>query len=262
MSEAEFDFVPGRSALLISFPHSGVTIPDGIRARLTPAALAVPDTDWHVPRLYDSCAEFGASLLIARNSRYVVDLNRPPDGAPLYPGKTETGLCPTRTFAGEPVYRPGEEPAADEIHARIQDHWNPYHARLAEAIDTIRTQQGYCILWDAHSIRSEVPAFFEGRLPDLNVGTADGASSSRLLTDKVMQTLASQSRFTSILNGRFKGGYITRRYGDPARGINAVQLEIAQRAYMDESAPTTFDPAIASGLKSLLHSLLADVLRA
>ena len=262
MSAADFEYAPGRSALLISFPHSGVAIPDEIRGRLTPAALIVPDSDWHVPSLYDFYAELGASVLIARNSRYVVDLNRPPDGAPLYPGKTETALCPTRTFAGAPIYRSGEEPGADEIAKRVHAYWNPYHGKLAEAIDTIRNQHGHCVLWDAHSIRSEVPAFFDGRLPDLNVGTAGGASCSRSLAERIMRLLQSQDRFTSVLNGRFKGGYITRRYGDPARGIDAVQLEMAQSAYMDESAPSVFDPSVASGLQSALRSLLADVIKA
>ena len=204
MGAAVFEFVPGPSALLISIPHSGLEIPDDIRGRLTPAALGLPDTDWHVPHLYDFHRELGASVLIARRSRYVVDLNRPPDGAPLYPGQTETSLCPTRTFAAEPLYRPGQEPAADEIRHRVQLHWTPYHRRLAAAIDVIRGQHGHCILWDAHSIRSEVPAFFDGRLPDLNVGTADGASCSRTLAARVMRELGGQTSFSSIFLGNAK----------------------------------------------------------
>jgi N-formylglutamate deformylase len=227
-----------------------------------PPALALPDTDWHVPLLYDFHRDLSASVIIARNSRYVVDLNRPPDGAPLYPGKTETQLCPVRTFADEPVYRPGQEPDADEIRERIHSQWNPYHLKLAEIIETIRNQHGHCVLWDAHSIKSEVPAFFDGRLPDLNVGTADGASCSRSLAECVMRQLRSQSRFSSVLNGRFKGGYITRHYGDPARGVDAIQLEIAQSAYMSEATPQDFDPGMASHLKNMLHPLLAEVLKA
>jgi len=262
MSDAGFEFIPGRAALLISFPHSGVGIPEDIRRRLTPAALALPDTDWHVPLLYDFYRELGASVIIARHSRYVVDLNRPPDGAPLYPGQTETSLCPVRTFADEPIYRPGQAPGADEIQERIRVHWNPYHLKLAEVVETIRNHHGHCVLWDAHSIKSAVPAFFDGRLPDLNVGTADGASCSRSLSECVTRGLSAQTRFSSILNGRFKGGYITRHYGDPARGVNAIQLEIAQRAYMSEAAPQRFDPGTASHLKAVLHPLLAAVLKA
>jgi N-formylglutamate deformylase len=191
-----------------------------------------------------------------------VDLNRPPDGAPLYPGKTETQLCPLRTFANEPLYRPGQEPGEDETQERIRVHWNPYHLQLAEAVEAIRNQHGHCILWDAHSIKSHVPAFFDGRLPDLNVGTAGGTSCSRSLAERVMRILSAQSRFTSILNGRFKGGYITRRYGDPARGVDAIQLEISQSAYMSEHEPDKFDPGMASHLQQVLHPLLAGVLKA
>ena len=261
-TEPLYDYVAGDGPLLISLPHSGTYVPPDLAARLRPESLDLPDTDWFVPQLYDFFRDLGASVIRATHTRYVVDLNRPPDGAPLYPGKTETALCPTRTFAGAPIYRSGEEPGADEIAKRVHAYWNPYHGKLAEAIDTIRNQHGHCVLWDAHSIRSEVPAFFDGRLPDLNVGTAGGASCSRSLAERIMRLLQSQDRFTSVLNGRFKGGYITRRYGDPARGIDAVQLEMAQSAYMDESAPSVFDPSVASGLQSELRSLLPDVIKA
>jgi N-formylglutamate deformylase len=262
MSAANFEFRPGPTALLISFPHSGLAIPDAIRARLTPAALAVPDTDWHVPSLYDFYAELGASAIIAGNSRYVVDLNRPPDGALLYPGKTETGICPLRSFADEALYLPGQEPGADEIAERIAMYWQPYHRRLSEAIDAIRNRHGHCVLWDAHSIKSEVPVLFDGRLPDLNVGTADNRSCSRVRSERVLRQLQSQSTFSSVLNGRFKGGYITRHYGDPARGVDAVQLEIAQSAYLSEARPQHYDPTRAAGLKTVLKSVLKSALDA
>ena len=259
MNDDAFEFHAGRTALLISVPHAGLAVPDDIRARLTPAALRFPDTDWHVPLLYEACREIGASMLIARNSRYVVDLNRPPDGTPLYPGQTETALCPTRSFGGHALYQSGQEPGPAELRTRLEHHWQPYHRKLAEVADTLRTQHGHCVLWDAHSIKSNVPAFFAGKLPDLNVGSADGRSCSRSLSDRVMQQLRSQSRFTSILNGRFKGGYITRHYGDPARGVDALQLEIAQSAYLDEAAPQHFDSDRAAALRTLLYQLLAAV---
>ncbi len=251
----------GASALLISFAHSGTDIPEDLRERLTPAALQVPDTDWHVPQLYAFYRDIGASVLIAQHSRYVVDLNRPPDGAPLYPGQAETSVCPTRSFADEALYRPGQEPSPAELEHRLRDYWMPYHQKLAQEIDAIRTQHGHCVLWDAHSIRSQVPLFFDGTLPDLNVGTAGERSCSRALSQRVMSELQSQTRFSSILNGRFKGGYITRHYGRPARGVNAVQLEIAQRAYLSESAPQRFDAALAADLQRLLHGLLAAVIK-
>jgi N-formylglutamate deformylase len=232
-----------------------------LRERLTPAALHTPDTDWHVPRLYEFHRDIGASVLIAQYSRYVVDLNRPADGTPLYPGQAETSVCPVRTFADEPLYRPGQEPGAAEVQERIQQYWMPYHRKLKQEIDAIRTRHGFCVLWDAHSIRSQVPLFFDGTLPDLNVGTADERSCSRTRSQRVMRELQSQTRFSSVLNGRFKGGYITRHYGDPARGVDAVQLEIAQRAYLDETRPTAFDAGLAADLRHLLRDLLTAVLK-
>ena len=261
MEPAPFLFEPGDSALLISVPHAGTHIPESLHARMTPTALAVPDTDWHVPRLYSWRRELRATLLVATLSRYVVDLNRPPDGAPLYPGQAETGVCPTRSFGDQALYQPGQSPEAGEIRQRVEQYWQPYHRRLAEAIDTIRTEHGHCILWDAHSIRSRVPLFFEGRLPDLNVGTADGCSCSRRREQGVMQALAAQERFSAVLNGRFKGGYITRHYGDPARGVDAIQLEIAQEAYLDEQAPERYDPSRAAALSGLLRQLLGAVIK-
>lgn len=260
MNPPLFRLEPGRSALLISFPHSGMFIPEPLRARLTPVAQGVPDTDWHVPKLYEACKDLGATLLVAEYSRYVVDLNRPADGAPLYPGQAETGVCPTRTFADQPLYHEAA-PGAEEVQQRVRDYWLPYHRKLAELIDGIRTDHGHCILWDAHSIRSEVPLFFEGRLPDLNVGTADGRSCSRTRMQCVMQALEAQRRFSVVANGRFKGGYITRHYGAPSRGVDAIQLEIAQSAYMDEARPQLFDPAKAADLAALLHRLLAAVIK-
>ena len=256
-----FRFEPGRSALLISFPHSGTFIPEPLRTRLTPAALAVPDTDWHVPRLYEAVRGLGATWLVAEYSRYVVDLNRPADGAPLYPGQAETSVCPTRTFADQPLYRDGMAPTAAEVQQRIHDYWQPYHRKLAAVIDDIRTEHGHCILWDAHSIRSEVPLFFKGKLPDLNVGTADGRSCSPARLQSVMRMLGSQHRFSAVANGRFKGGHITRHYGDPSRGVDAIQLEIAQSAYLDENAALNYDPAQAQDLSGLLHQLLAAVIK-
>lgn len=261
MSSPVFQHERGDSALLISFPHSGTGIPATLRERMTPAALSTPDTDWHVPRLYEFHRDIGASVLIAQYSRYVVDLNRPADGTPLYPGQAETSVCPVRTFADEPLYLPGQEPNAAEVQERIQEYWTPYHRKLKQEIDAIRTRHGFCILWDAHSIRSQVPLFFDGTLPDLNVGTADERSCSRARAQRVMGELQSQARFSSVLNGRFKGGYITRHYGDPARGVDAVQLEIAQHAYLDETLPAAFDARLAADLRRVLRDLLTAVLK-
>jgi N-formylglutamate deformylase len=251
-----YEFVPGSLPLLISFPHSGTHVPRDIAARLTPDALDLPDTDWHVPELYGFALDLGASLILATHSRYVVDLNRPPDGTPLYPGRRETGVCPLETFHGERLYREGLEPTPAEITARLGAYWQPYHDKLAATIGALVGRHGRCLLWDAHSILSEVPALFDGRLPDLNVGTANGASCSPELAVRLGGILAAQSRFSHVIDGRFKGGFITRHYGRPAQGVEAVQLEIAESAYLVEARRPVFDRDAAAPLGELLRALL------
>jgi N-formylglutamate deformylase len=255
-----FEYTPGNAPLLISFPHSGTYVPPVIGARLHWGARDLPDTDWFVPELYACAADLGAATIQATHSRYVVDLNRPPDGAPLYPGQRETSLCPLETFAGEPLYAAGDEPTAAEIAARLATYWRPYHERLAALTRELVAGHGYCVLWDAHSIRAQVPGLFTGVLPDLNLGTADGRSCSPERAAVLAASLAAQSRFTQVVNGRFKGGYITRHYGDPARRIDAVQLEIAQSAYLVEARVPRFEPDRAAPLRSLLRRLLEAAL--
>lgn len=249
----------GTAPLLISLPHDGSEIPAGIATRMTESARRAPDTDWHVSRLYGFARELGASMLVPRYSRYVVDLNRPPDDVSLYPGQNTTGLCPTVQFSGEPVYREGQEPTADEIAARVEGYWQPYHAALREELERIRATHGHVVLWEGHSIKGEVPFLFDGRLPDLNLGTAGGTSCAFAVQQRFEAILAAQSRYDWVVNGRFKGGYITRHYGDPADGIDAVQLEISQRIYMDE-ATFAWDETLSQGAQALIRKLLATVL--
>lgn len=245
----------GTAPLLVSLPHDGTEIPNAIAARMADSARRVPDTDWHVARLYAFARELGASMLVPAYSRYVVDLNRPPDDTSLYPGRNTTGLCPSVQFSGEPVYRDGAQPSPDEIAARVDTYWRPYHNALVDELARLRQKHGRMLLWEGHSIRGEVPFLFEGRLPDLNLGTANGASCSLRLQSSLQAVLATQDRYDFVINGRFKGGYITREYGDPSRGIDAVQLEISQRNYMDE---TTFawDDTLAQPLQAVIRSLL------
>lgn len=224
----------GTAPLLISLPHDGSEIPDALAARMTPEARHAPDTDWFVSRLYAFGHALGASLLIPRYSRYVIDLNRPPDDVSLYPGQNTTGLCPTVRFSGDPVYLPGEEPDPDEIAQRVEAYWRPYHDALRGELERLRARHARVLLWEGHSIRGELPFLFDGRLPDLNLGTASGASCDPAVQARIETALRAQNAYDWVVNGRFKGGYITRHYGDPARGIDAVQLEIAQRIYMDE----------------------------
>ena len=254
--EPLFDYVPGDGPLLISFPHSGTYLPPDLAVRLRPEVLDLPDTDWFVPQLYDFFRDVGAAIIRATHSRYVVDLNRPPDGAPLYPGQRETTVCPAETFAGEALYPAGANPTSADIARRLRSYWHPYHDRLTALTRELVHRHGHCVLWDAHSIHSRVPGLFEGRLPDLNVGTAGGLSCSAALVDRIATRLSAQQQFSFVVDGRFKGGYITRHYGDPAAGIDAVQMEIAQCAYLVETRTPAYDASRAQPLKSLLRDLL------
>ena len=232
-----FTLTRGHAPLLISLPHDGTHLPDDLSERLQPAARRVPDTDWHVARLYEPLArELGASVIKPVASRYVVDLNRPADGHALYPGRRETGLVSTIGFDGQPLYLEGQEPDADDIHQRVDTWWRPYHHALAGELARLKAEYGRVVLWDGHSIRSQVPMLFEGRLPDFNLGTADGASCGSDLQWRLINVLEAQNRYDFVVNGRFKGGHITRHYGRPADGVQAVQMELAQSQYMDEES--------------------------
>lgn len=251
----------GRAPLLVSLPHDGSKIPPPLAARMTVHARRAPDTDWHVSRLYAFARDvLGASLLVPRYSRYVVDLNRPPDDTSLYPGRNTTGLCPVRCFNGEDVYVADAMPTPDEIAARVDTYWRPYHDALAAELERLRAAHGRVVLWEGHSIRgSDLPFLFEGRLPDLNLGTADGASCAPSLQAALEGVLAGQDAFDWVANGRFKGGYITRHYGRPEAGVDAVQLETSQRTYMDE-ADARYDASRAATLVPLLERLLRATL--
>lgn len=250
----------GTAPLLVSLPHDGAAVPDDIAVRLTDSALRVPDTDWHVARLYDFARGLGASIIVPAYSRYVVDLNRPPDDVSLYPGQNTTGLCPHLQFSGEPVYLEGRGPDEVEVARRVERYWRPYHAALAAELQRIHARHGRAVLWEGHSIRGMVPFLFEGRLPDLNLGTASGASCSPALQSRLEAVLASQDSYDFVVNGRFKGGYITRHYGDPGNGIDAVQLEISQRIYMDEDS-FAWDEEKAARTQVVLRELLACGIR-
>jgi N-formylglutamate deformylase len=254
-----FHFTPGSTPVLISVPHAGTEIPAEMAARMTSEALALPDTDWHVPLLYDFAQQIGAGLIVAKYSRYVVDLNRDPSGKPLYPGADNTELVPTTTFARDAVYRSGLAPDDDEVALRVKTYWKPYHDKLAGELDALKAQHGIAVLWDAHSIPSVVPRFFSGKLPDLNLGSAKGKSAAPDLIEVVVGVFKTTNAFSSVLDGRFTGGYITRRFGQPQTGIHALQLELGQACYMDESPPYRFDAQRAAPLKALLLKTMETV---
>ena len=255
-----YRFTPGTAPLLVSMPHVGTYLPAEIMARLSAAAGGLPDTDWHVDCLYDFLDDLGAARIAANYSRYMIDLNRAPDGKALYPGASNTELCPTTTFAGGAIYQDGQAPDPAEVAARRAAVWRPYHDRIAEALAAIKSRHGVAVLWDAHSIRSRVPRFFEGRLPDLNLGSAGGTTADQGLLARLAEVAGAAEGYSQVLDGRFKGGYIARAYGDPANGIHAVQLELSQITYMDEGPPYTFRDDLARGIRPVLRRLLAAAL--
>jgi N-formylglutamate deformylase len=252
----DFSFKAGTLPLLVSMPHAGTDIPDDVAANLMPCAAVRADTDWHLPELYGFLDEMGVSRLSARWSRYLIDLNRPPENTNLYPGQDTTGLCPVDTFGRERLYRAGMEPDEAEVKRRLDRYWRPYHNQLRAELDRLLAEHGRVVLWDAHSIASVVPRFFDGRLPDLNFGTADGKSCSQQLEGVMIKLVDSQDQFSFVFNGRFKGGHITRHYGNPAGGVHAIQLEMAQCLYMDEAAPFGYRPDLAAEVQPLLRELL------
>jgi N-formylglutamate deformylase len=254
----EYTLRLGTAPLLVSLPHDGTALPAAIAARVTEAGKRVPDTDWHVGKLYAFADELGASMIVPRWSRYVVDLNRDPEGHALYPGRSETALVPVTTFAGEPIYDHGDEPGAKEVALRREMYWQPYHDALTGELERMRQRHPRVMLWDGHSIRGRVPMFFDGQLPDFNLGTAGGASCSpgleRALT-AVLRERAAGTPYGHVVNGRFKGGYITRHYGQPEAGIEAVQLELAQYTYMDEDS-FGYQPERAAPVQAVIRALL------
>ncbi len=254
-----FTLHSGDLPMLVSMPHIGTDIPLELQNSYLPRALDVEDTDWHLARLYDFLPALGISVLQPRYSRYVIDLNRPPDDTPMYPGATNTELCPTRFFNGDALYQPGQEPSPQEVQRRRTNFWQPYHAALVSELARIKASHGFALLWDAHSIRSYIPWLFEGKLPDLNIGTASGTSAATAISDASANAVKG---FTHVVNGRFKGGYITRHYGQPAQHVHAIQLEKCQSLYMHERPPFAYDEALAAQLQPTLKRMVQASLQA
>lgn len=249
----------GDTPLVVSVPHAGTHLADDVAARLAPAARSLPDTDWHVDKLVEGIGGLGATILVATHARMQIDLNRPADDAPLYPGQAGTGLIPETLFDGRPAWL--QVPTAAERAARIKQVWRPYHAALEQSLARAKARHGYAILWDVHSIRGRVPRLFDGRLPDLNLGTNDGASCASGVRDAAAAVLAA-SPFTHVVDGRFKGGFITRHHGQPSRNVHAVQLEMALHTYVDARVvPPPWDPVRAAGLRRVLEDFATALLR-
>ncbi|MDP1902274.1 MAG: N-formylglutamate deformylase [Rubrivivax sp.] len=260
MTSDLFTLHRGSGTLLLSMPHVGTEIPADQRHRYTARALAVEDTDWFLDRLYAFAAEFGATLIVPRYSRYLVDLNRPSGNTPMYAGQNNTELCPTRHFTGEPIYLAGQAPDEAEIQRRVGTYWRPYHDALRAELMRLKNRHGHAVLFDAHSIKSELPWLFEGSLPHMNLGTAGGTSCAPALRDALARVFGAQTHYSHVVDGRFKGGHITRHFGQPQDGIHAVQLEMCWRAYMDEAPPYRWNEARAAEVTPLLRTLVQTLL--
>lgn len=251
----------GTIPLVISIPHGGELLPEAFAAQMTDVARVRADTDWHLATLYAFAREQGASVVAANYSRYVIDVNRPADGAALYQGQTTTALCPTDTFIGEPLYADPAAPSPEEVAARVREYWQPYHRALADEIARLRALHGHVLLWEAHSIAGVLPRLFEGRLPDLNIGTNSGASCAPALREAVIAA-TKKGPFGWVADDRFRGGHITRFYGRPEQGVHAVQLEMVQAVYMDETAPFGYRPDLAEKLLPTLRDMVGSAFNA
>lgn len=253
-----FEFQSGQLPLLISIPHAGTRLTPAVEKGLTDEARPLQDTDWHIPRLYDFARAMGASILVGNYSRLVIDLNRPADDKPLYTTAT-TGLFPDVLFDGRPCFLPDAAPSDEERAGYLQNIWQPYHQQLQNELARLKARHGYALLFDAHSIASVIPRLFDGKLPDLNLGTNGGESCPASLSDRLVTCCQQQQQFSHVLNGRFKGGYITRAYGQPQENQHAVQLELAQVNYMSEQT-FEFDAARAAPLQRLLQQMIESML--
>ncbi|PID35121.1 MAG: N-formylglutamate deformylase [Rhodobacterales bacterium] len=253
-----FDVIPGDSPIILGQPHGGTHLPDEIAARLNPRGRGLDDTDWHITRLYDGLLE-GVTVVKSNIHRYAIDANRDPAGVSLYPGQNTTTLVPLTDFDGQPIWEEGQAPSEDEIEARRVAYHAPYHAALAEQVARVKARHGVAILYDCHSIRSEISFLFDGILPVFSIGTNNGETCAPAIEDAVTRVATNAEGFDAVVNGRFKGGWTTRHYGRPDQGEHAIQMELAQRAYMDEAAPWAFREDRAATLrphlKTILHNL-------
>jgi N-formylglutamate deformylase len=260
MNNSVFTLHQGTVPLLVSLPHIGTAIPEDLRSGYVERALASEDTDWHLDKVYEFVDEMGASVLMPKYSRYVIDLNRSPENIQMYTGTNNTELCPTHFFSGDALYREGAAPNDVEIARRRDRYWRPYHDALNSELQRLKSIHGYAILFEGHSIKSELPWLFEGRLPVLNLGTVDGASCAATMRTALSNVLQSQMQFSHVVDARFKGGYITRHYGQPDDRVHAVQLEMCWRCYMQESPPFVYDPALATNVQPLLRTLIQTLI--
>lgn len=252
-----FDVTEGTSPVILGQPHGGTFVPDDLMARLNPLGQERADTDWHITKLHDGLLP-GVTVVKSNVHRYVIDANRDPEGASLYPGQNTTTLCPTIDFDGKNIWRAGEEPSDDEISQRRALYHAPYHAALEAQIARVKAIHGVVVLYECHSIRSNIPFLFDGLLPVFNIGSDDGKSCSKLV-EQVLRKHCDASDFDTVTNGRFKGGWTTRHYAEPNNGVQSVQMELSQRAYMHEAAPWEYAPERANKVRPVIGGILQEL---
>jgi formiminoglutamase len=254
------DITRGTGPLVLGLPHTGTDLPEDAKARLNDTGRAIADTDWHIHTLYDGLVA-NVTTVRTRIHRYVIDVNRDPDGHSLYPGQNTTGLCPLTDFDGKPLYTDGQEPDASEIAHRRETYHRPYHTALMAELKRVRALHGFAILYDCHSIRGHIPFLFDGTLPDFNIGTNNGTTCAPEIEAQVAAICANAPGYTSVQNGRFKGGWTTRHYGRPSEGLHAIQMELAQSTYMEERPPWAYDTPRAEALRVHLKDILETLTR-
>ncbi len=247
--------IEGNSPIILAFPHVGTHVPQEIFEKLNARGQSLSDTDWHVDRLYDGLIQ-DATMVIATFHRYVIDANRDPAGVSLYPGQNTTSLCPTTDFDGQAIWRSGEEPDEEEVISRRLQFHQPYHETLRAAIDRVKAKHGFAVLYDCHSIRSHIPFLFDGKLPDFNIGTNQGTTCDLDLQQHVVDTCEQAESYTHVLNGRFKGGWTTRNYANPADNVHVIQMELAQSTYASECDPWEYHETKAAKLRPVLAKIL------
>ncbi len=248
----------GSAPIVLGLPHTGTFLPNDIWQRLNPRGQELADTDWHIHRLYEGLLD-DVTTVRATFHRYVIDANRDPSGASLYPGQNTTGLIPLTDFDGNDIWQAA--PSPEETVARQAEFHQAYHAALEEELARVRAIHGHVILYDCHSIRSEIPFLFDGTLPDFNIGDNDGVTCSNVITNTVASVCDAATGYSTVINGRFKGGWTTRHYGRPETGVHAIQMELAQSTYMQERAPWTWDESKAQSVRVHLKNILEQLNR-
>lgn len=249
----------GSNPLILGIPHGGTFIPPEILGRLNDRGKGLDDTDWHMAELYSGLVP-NVTTVQATFHRYVIDANRDPDGQSLYPGQNTTTLCPLTDFDGEAIWLDDEEPTSEEIADRRDNFHKPYHDALCAEIERAKADHGFAILYDCHSIRSTIPFLFEGLLPVFNIGTNNGRTCDPIVEQLAVDECASAAPFDHVVNGRFKGGWTTRHYGKPAENVHVIQMELAQRAYMNEQAPWAYRKDLADQVRPHLQTILASLI--